>query len=724
MRHGIQKITAVLLVILFITSSLAFSAAALEPYKAFIPDSGKTGDCTWTLDENGVLTISGNGAMADYQLKESFDPYRDTAPWGENITKLIIENGVTHIGSAAFGRCENLTNITIPDSVMTIGNYAFTECNGLTSVIIPEGVTQIDNSAFCLCHGLTSVTIPESVTQFGSYAFDNCDNLKSVYISDLAAWCDITFNNTYANPLSNGGDLYLNGEKISELEIPDGITKISDYAFTGGLTGSSCITSVTIPDSVTSIGDSAFYNCKNLAEINISDNVTIIGSYAFNNTAWYDGRPDGLLYLGNLAYQYKGKMPENTFVAIKDGTKRICEKAFYQCYGLTGVSIPDSVTFIGDSAFEFCKSLTSVDIPDSVTNIGYSAFKGCESLSDLTISDSLTYIRYNVFKDCKSLPGVIIPDSVTSIGSEAFSNCSALSSITVPDSVTNIGNRAFYGTAWFNDQEDGLVYAGKVAYTYKGEMPDDTSVVIKDGTLGIGDYAFEYRNGLASVTIPESIISMGYASFYRCSGLKRVVIKDLAAWCTIDFSGSNPLSSGLFYDDIDLYVNDKKITEPVIPDGVTSIAPSAFERCRTITSVTFPDSVTSIGNSAFLYCDNLTSAYIPESVTSIGEYAFSGCGDITIYGKANSCAAKYAAENQINFVALEEGIATGDTNYDGKITVSDVTEIQRHLADYINFSDKQLELADTDGNGVIDINDAAHLQKYIAGFEGVVLGKQ
>ena len=356
-----KKTVSVLLCLFSVLSvlfAIPFTASAVEASQSVDARSGNTGECKWTLDENGVLTISGSGDMANYQLKEPFDPYRETAPWGEDISRLVIEDGVTHIGSAAFGRCVKLTSVTIPDSVTSIGNYAFYNCDGITDVTIPDSVTDIDNCAFESCHNLTSVTVPNSIISIGSYAFDHCSSLKSVYIDDLAAWCRITFGNTYANPLSNGGDLYVKGEKISDLVIPDGVVRINDHAFNGGLISSSVITSVTIPDSVISIGDSSFNNCKNLAEINIPDSVTYIAGYAFSNTAWYDNQPDGLVYIGKVAYSYKGTMPENTFVEIKYGTVNISEHAFYQCNGLSGVRIPSSVTGIGEDAFYGCSDLT------------------------------------------------------------------------------------------------------------------------------------------------------------------------------------------------------------------------------------------------------------------------------------------------------------------------------------------------------------------------------
>ena len=194
-------------------------------------------------------------------------------------------------------------------SVTSIGVGAFYGCTSLTSVIIPNSVTSIGNWAFYFCSGLTSVTIPNSVTSIGHDAFEDCTGLTSVHITDLAAWCKIAFNSSTSNPLYYAHHLYLNGEEIKDLVIPNSVTSIGDCAFYE-CTG---LTSVTIPNSVTSIGGFAFYYCTGLTSVTISKSVTSIGISAFNG-----------------------------------------------CSGLISVTIPNSVMSIGDWAFAYCSNLKSV----------------------------------------------------------------------------------------------------------------------------------------------------------------------------------------------------------------------------------------------------------------------------------------------------------------------------------------------------------------------------
>ena len=299
-----------------------------------------------------------------------------------------------------------------------------------------------------------------------------------------------------------------------------------------------------------------------------------------------------------------------------------------------------SVTTIGSSAFWYCTGLTSVTIPNSVTSIGNYAFYGCSRLTSVTIPNSVTTIGSGAFYAC-GLTSVTIPNSVTTIGDSAFDNCSSLTSVTIPNSVTTIGGYAFYNTAWYNNQPDGLVYAGKVLYSYKGTMPQSTSIVIKDGTLGIAGSAF-YACGLTSVTIPNSVTSIGSFAFSGCDGLTSVTIPNSVTSIGDDaFSGCDGLTSVTIPNSVTSIGNYafyacSRLTNITIPNSVTTIGYNVFCACRGLTSVTIPNSVTTIESGAFDYCTGLTSVTIPNSVTTIGEYAFSGCTGLTSVTIGNS----------------------------------------------------------------------------------------
>ena len=554
-----------------------------------------------------------------------------------NVVIPVRVNGetVTGIGENSFSDCTNLKSIEIPSSVTSIGSNAFKGCTGLskvnitdveawckisfesndanplcyakklylnnelvTDLIIPSSVTRIGKYAFYNCTGLESIEIPSSVTIIEIYAFFGCTGLSKVNITDVEAWCKISFCSDYSNPLYYAKELYLNNELVTDLIIPSSVTSIRSYAFYN-CTG---LKSIEIPSSVTSIGIYAFLGCSGLSKVNINDVET-----------WC----------------------KISFSTVNANPLCYAEKLYLNNELVTDLIIPSSVMSIGNYAFQNCTGLKSIEIPSSVTSIGSNAFRGCTGLSKVNITDVEAWCKISfesndanplcyakkLYLNNELVTDLIIPSSVTSIGSYAFYNCKGLESIEIPFSVTSIGSSVFYN--WTSAQTISIQYGGFSAsektWSYCSARLE---VTIPSTTTSIGSYAFYNCTGLESIEIPSSVTSIGLNAFGGCTGLSKVNISDVETWCKISFSSCN--SNPLYYAK-DLYLKNKSVTYLIIPSSVTSIGSYAFYNCKGLKGIVIPSSVTSIGDYAFHGCTGLTSIEIPSSVTIIGTFAFYDC---------------------------------------------------------------------------------------------------
>ena len=516
------------------------------------------------------------------------------------IPESLIYNeetySVARVGNHAFHGCHDLTSVEIPNSVTSIGEYAFSGCSSLTSVEIPNSVTSIGEYAFSDCSSLTSVTIGNSVTSIGEGAFYECSSLTSpVYNAHVFAYMPQSYSGAYTIPdgiESIAWGAFSNCRGLTSIEIPNSVTSIGESAFSG----CSSLTSVEIPNSVTSIGESAFSGCSSLTSVEIPNSVTNIGAWAFS-------------YCSSL-----------TSVTIGNSVTSIGGSAFSGCSGLTSVTIGNSVTSIGEMAFYHCSSLTSpvynahvfaympqsysgaYTIPDGIESIAWGAFSNCRGLRSIEIPNSVTYIGEYAFYNCIGLRSIEIPNNVTSIGEKAFYNCGGLTSIEIPNRVTNIGSSAFEGcynisVVHWNAKNCNEYHFGQQVEIFT--FGDEVEVI--PGFICSG------MNKLTSMSIPNSVISIGRSAFLNCTGLTSPVYNaHVFAYLPTSYSGAY-----------------------TIPNGIESIAGGAFLSCQSLTSVTIPNSVTSIGNWAFSGCTNLTTIAIGNGVTYIGSSAFEYCSNLT-----------------------------------------------------------------------------------------------
>ena len=494
---------------------LAFGSAAALPQSAVVEStnitasaettatSGKCGDnLSWTL-KNGVLTISGKGAMTDYYFNVT-DPFRERT----DIKSVIIKSGVTSIGAWTFTDCKNLTSVTIPSSVKSIGDSAFSFCTSLKSVTIPNSVTSIDYSAFSGCTSLTSVTIPNSVTSIGGEAFYGCTSLTSVTIPKSITsigwqafsetkWLE---NQQKKNPLVVVNGILIDGKKCKgKVTIPSSVTSIN----TGAFQECKSITSVTISGSVTSIGEVAFDRCTSLKSVTIQKGVGGVGEMAFNNCSSLTSITiaNSVEHLGNSAF-YGCNLKSVTIpksvnnighFVFDDNTELksiTVEKGneYYFSYdgvlysnsilgpirmlkcpqGKENIDIYDKVVSLGQSSLNYCTKLKTIVFPKSLKYLA--GLKGCTGLKSIIIPSGVESIDPLTFSDCDNLTDVFIPDTVKSIDYDAFYNCKKLKSIIIPSSVTQIGDKAFgyYGDGFWEDKK----LSGFIVYGAKGSAAE------------------------------------------------------------------------------------------------------------------------------------------------------------------------------------------------------------------------------------------------------------
>ncbi|MDE6256664.1 MAG: leucine-rich repeat domain-containing protein, partial [Muribaculaceae bacterium] len=592
------------------------------------------------------------------------------------LTSLTIGNSVTSIGDYAFYYCSGLTELTIGNSVTTIGEYAFSGCSGLTkvsfasidslcrisfgnftsnplyyahqlyiddkevtSVIIPETIFSIGNYTFCGCSNLTEVTIPNSVTSISGSAFNGCSNLSTIktysYVIEGIENCGLPKSTNVflltqddgKYDLSNINLLYFDKVLVEKEGIKYSLVTAPDFfEFTNCLASDAgCFLVQTDKDCIAK--DPRHCEYSYFKGENIGDKLASDEGFSFIPSKYH---------------------VENVFTCIDEGIEFSKEVSLssagtlFDKVGLQDIEKVDKLKITGDlngtdiMTINRMKSLKWLDISDanivaggttyrenlktendvigsyffndvelkvlklsnSANVIDQNAFKGMNSLVSVEIGSQTIEIRESAFSGCSKFGELTIPASVTSVGNYAFDNCYSLKKLTIEDEEKSLSLGYNYysssstGQGLFYDCPLEKVYLGRnLSYSYSpfSSKITLTSLTIGNSVTSIGASAFSGCNGLTSLNIGDSVTSIGSSAFSGCSGL-------------IELS---------------------------IPNFVTTINSSVFSGCSGLKSLTIPNYVTTIGESAFSGCSGLIEVIIPNSVTSIGSSAFSSCYSLT-----------------------------------------------------------------------------------------------
>ncbi len=458
-----------------------------------------------------------------------------------------------------------------------------------------------------------------------------------------------------------GSSAFYGFKSLKNIEIPDGITSIENYAFCQCWS----ITSLSVPESVTSIGTGAFRFCGDLKEIKLPSNLTVLSDSLFGADA-------------NLEYITFGDAEKTDTVIIPETVQKMGNYVFMNCEKIKNIKLPSNLKSIGKTCFQGCISLTGLFIPQSVESIGGGIFGDCDALQSVEIEDEnnnfifkdgILYdvkngilvsavnslipekvivdectktIDYSAFADCNNLYEIEIPQGVVNIGEKAFARLDHLKNIDIPDSVTNITTLAFYRcNGLVSVQVPGSVTAIKNG-TFR-ECNNLKKVILNEGVAKIEGSAFVFCSSLEQIKLPQSLMSIGSGAFDNCTSLISVELPDNAIISSDTFRGCKNLSKIVLSDTNNNYIvkNDIlynknmtrilcypagiKDTEFSVPDTVKTIGDFAFYGAKVLESINIPDSVTNIGTDAFGECSGLKEVVIPDSVTTMGEAVFYKC---------------------------------------------------------------------------------------------------
>ena len=428
-------------------------------------------------------------------------------------------------------------------------------------------VVEICAGAFSNCTAMTSIDFGTNAVHCGDRAFYGCNKLTAVHVDDVSVWLRMTFDSAYSTPLTFARQLYVAGELLQNLEIPNGVESITAYAF---------------------------YHCNSITNLNLG-NVKNLANYAFDTCT-------ALRTVTN-----NGKL------------KRIDFGAFEWCYALVSFEFRDGLEYVGGQAFLSDSLLKFDTLPDSVTYIGWNAFRGTAAEGEMWLPSQLTTLGATSFEGCKKLVSVAIPDGVTVVNGWTFRNCTSMRSLSIPASVTRMaGDYEFANCSKLN------------AVYYEGNAPTVTSTNLYFESFSVTNYVRYGSSGWGNtgywqerpVRVVPFLYDVDYAGNAVITGYVGTVVGVLEIPRVL--FGHRVVSIG----DRAFEWQDQ-MTAVIIPEGVVSIGEAAFMDCLALKSITLPQTLVEIGRFAFAACWSLESVTIPANVADILGSAFRGCQDLS-----------------------------------------------------------------------------------------------
>lgn len=600
----------------------------------------------------------------------------------ESLATLTLKDGITTLGGS-FYNCTALTSVNIPGSIKEVGSSDFSSCTGLTTVTLNEGTEKVQfNSctnletinfpstvkevtitrnekletvtlqegvtrigSFDGCIALKQINIPSTVTYVGPFRY--CTALEKVIVADLASWCAARHQDSYLyGPQKMAGKLYLgtpeSNTEITDLVIPEGVTKISYTSF-NGLTN---IQTITLPSTLTSWEYKAFADCSGVTDVYcLANPVTLTWSESENN---FKAEKETQMHVLDME-MWKSKFPNANATFVNDMTQvsytatsvvnafgvdifpgatamygnffdnetgkgnaifagnltAVADNAFAGITTLTGIDLPVGITTIGANAFKGCTSLTTIDLPASITTFGADAFAGLENTTDVWYVGEPTTLTWD---GTGFAPGkatqmhVMIADDWTAQFPDA--NVTFVSDMTrFSYTATSKDPESFYNLEKFTGATE------LVAHDFNSATGEGSGI-FKGVVTALGAYVFANNDVFTSLTIPSSVTTIGSDAFSQCDNLTTVSLPNTVT----------SLGNYLFWRSTSLTT----VNIPTSPE-LTRLPEIMFSGCTSLADIIIPDNIKTIGYSAFNGCKALTSIYIPATVTTIESNAFADC---------------------------------------------------------------------------------------------------